>query len=325
MGRNSYLFGSKNNWRRTVWNEVLRRVGPRAENEVILYLPGPENLDYRVGTEKGVPSHNLIAVEESKETVSLSRRMGVNTIQGNLFDVISSWSSKKHPVCAVLADLCSGLEPQVIDLLDIVHRPGMMGCTTLLNLQRGRDSRSFYLRDHRQTHPQFFAEPVSILRKNFTTRHRSACMLQLLEGSKSNLSNLPLGGVDIKHRGVLYMSTVMYNMLYILSIILDDKAILQDEVAARINAIYHWLNPKFYTYRSSGSLYMDSVIYDDPYPPMLQSLQSLLDLDAALVEEISDELLRTNGSNKPCRRQVAAALAIRSQRMGKAKRRGKHA
>lgn len=59
----NYSFGSKNHWRRTIWNEVLRRTQGRERDGYVLYLAGANNLDHAVAIEKRVPEHNLVAID----------------------------------------------------------------------------------------------------------------------------------------------------------------------------------------------------------------------------------------------------------------------
>jgi hypothetical protein len=52
-----YRFGRKNNWRRTVWNELIRRViNP---DGIVLYLGGRENYDRELLLSKGIKDWNI--------------------------------------------------------------------------------------------------------------------------------------------------------------------------------------------------------------------------------------------------------------------------
>ena len=39
-----YDVGPKNHWRRTIWNEILRRTAGQEKEKLILYLAGPQIL-----------------------------------------------------------------------------------------------------------------------------------------------------------------------------------------------------------------------------------------------------------------------------------------
>jgi hypothetical protein len=57
-----YDVGPKNHWRRTIWNEILRRTAGQEKENLILYLAGPQDLDRKVALQKGVPDQNLVAI-----------------------------------------------------------------------------------------------------------------------------------------------------------------------------------------------------------------------------------------------------------------------
>jgi hypothetical protein len=58
-----YDVGRKNHWRRTIWNEILRRTAGQEKQNVVLYLAGPQDLDRTVALQKGVPDQNLVAID----------------------------------------------------------------------------------------------------------------------------------------------------------------------------------------------------------------------------------------------------------------------
>lgn len=58
-----YDVGPKNHWRRTIWNEILRRTAGQEKEKLILYLAGPQDLDRKVALQKGVPDQNLVAID----------------------------------------------------------------------------------------------------------------------------------------------------------------------------------------------------------------------------------------------------------------------
>jgi hypothetical protein len=71
-----YDVGPKNNWRRTIWNEILRRTDGQEKEKLILYLAGPQDLDRKVALQKGVPDQNLVAIDVVMDNVTRVREEG---------------------------------------------------------------------------------------------------------------------------------------------------------------------------------------------------------------------------------------------------------
>jgi hypothetical protein len=63
-----YDVGPKNHWRRTIWNEILRRTAGQEKEKLILFLAGPQDLDRNVALQKGVPDlrRRLTHVEDDR-------------------------------------------------------------------------------------------------------------------------------------------------------------------------------------------------------------------------------------------------------------------
>lgn len=135
----SYRNGRKNNWRRAVWNEVLRRTASRERSEVILYLPGARDLDREVATSKGVPHQNLIAVDRHEANVRAVRAGGSFAICADVLDVLWAWPDHV-PVCAVLLDLTSGITADTVALFDPFQRRPLRDAVVMVNMLRGRDA-----------------------------------------------------------------------------------------------------------------------------------------------------------------------------------------
>jgi hypothetical protein len=134
----NYNNGPKNHWRRTVWNEVLRRTDGRHKTDPILYLSGPQNIDRDVAVKKGVPLNNLIAIDRCWENVKAVRSAGGSAIHGDALDVLRNWPMAR-PVSAVLMDFCSGIERSNCDVFDMFQRRPLRGSVIVLNFMRGRD------------------------------------------------------------------------------------------------------------------------------------------------------------------------------------------
>jgi hypothetical protein len=133
-----YRFGQKNNWRRTVWNEVLRRTDGREKTEPLLYLAGPQDIDRAIGVSKGVPPQNLIAIDTNSQNVQLVRDARAPAVCGDVVDVLWSWPEHKS-VCAVLLDFCSGVTWDVAGVYDAFARKPLRNAVVLVNFMRGRD------------------------------------------------------------------------------------------------------------------------------------------------------------------------------------------
>ena len=141
----NYRFGQKNNWRRTVWNEVLRRTAGREKTEPILYLAGPDDFDRAIATDKGVAHQNLISVDRDIRNVDRVRAARHPVLNGDLQDVLASWPASRR-VCAVLMDFCCGLTMPAVDVYDLLEREPFRDAVVMINLQRGRDAWSNKLR-----------------------------------------------------------------------------------------------------------------------------------------------------------------------------------
>ena len=145
-----YKFGQKNHWRRTLWNEVLRRTGGREKSEVLIYMPGSQDLDRTVAVQKNVPSRNLIGIDRDFKNVSLIRSNGGYCIHGEVHKVLQAWPSDVR-VCALMLDFNSGLVScdWIRDLIYLLAFRRPFGTATLAcNFQRGRDQASAPFRVH---------------------------------------------------------------------------------------------------------------------------------------------------------------------------------
>ena len=134
----SYQNKPKDHWRRRLWNEVLRRTKKREQDELVLYLAGPEDNDRQIAVSKGVPNENLIAVDLDEGNVKRVRERGGYAIQGDVIDVLWSWP-KAVPVSAVLLDYCSGIERRNSGSCDVFSREVLENAVVAINFLRGRD------------------------------------------------------------------------------------------------------------------------------------------------------------------------------------------
>jgi len=134
----NYKFGTKNHWRRTIWNRIVERLFVPAKDAVVLYLAGEQDLDRTIAVAKGFQSHNLIAIDRSKRVVKMLRNNGTLALHGNLIEVIGEWQNLKVDV--VFADCCSGVSPEVAFLaIKLGTAESFKDSVLAFNLMRGRD------------------------------------------------------------------------------------------------------------------------------------------------------------------------------------------
>ena len=291
----SYRFGQKNNWRRSVWNEVLRRTNGREKTEPILYLAGPQDIDREIAVSKGVPLQNLIAIDKSRDNIQRIRERGLPALDVDVFSVLESWPDNR-PVAAIMLDLCGGFTMQVADVYDVLERKPLRNAVVMLNLLRGRDSWSNRIRE-------FIAEahdgnPVDLLT------------------AVSHWSYGPLGPpggdcLDHKHRA---MQLLVFHAVDTWQVVRkqDPSPLTDDDVLGRIVAAglaFKGMDPHFYSYKS-GALTFDSAVF--------QHLSRFVErMPKALVALADAEVHKNHDGNKSMGviRKLAAMLAVRTSRI----------
>ena len=284
-----YRSGQKNHWRRTIWNEVLRRTAGREKTECILYLAGPQDNDRRIAVEKGVPDRNLIALDVSDANVQSVRRNGGSAVKGDMLDALWSWPEDR-PVCAVLMDFCSGIEADNLGVFDAFQRPCFHHAVGMVNFQRGRDA---------------FSTPI---------RQGLIDMGVLPPGSKHR------GQQFLSFHVVDWLSVVLYGGTS-LEDRLADGTIHQERPCSRVcwpdspaerataeqlfQSCLASLQPSFYSY-SSGSLMFDSAVFWHymHFAPSLTFAGAFQNIRAAV----------SAWREAPLVRRIAATMAIRTQR-----------
>jgi hypothetical protein len=145
-GIKNYDFTEKKKWRKLVWKDIARRVNNKRKARVI-YLAGEQDLDRDMALNHGFKGQNMIAVEIDKPRVKALRKKGVNTIHGNLMDVLHSWPNN-HKVDVVVADFCFGFEQTSVDLYDSLATDALKDACVLINFMRGRDASSNVVRKY---------------------------------------------------------------------------------------------------------------------------------------------------------------------------------
>jgi hypothetical protein len=300
----NYRFGQKNNWRRTVWNEVLRRTDGREKVEPILYLSGPEDIDRDIARSKGVPDGNLIAIDRDPDNVTSVRSMQHPAVHGDIQEVLASWPVSR-PVCAVLMDFCGGLTMDAVDVYDLLERRPLRNAVMMINMQRGRDAWSNSLRSQigGKSHDMF-----DMLTAISTWSYGP-------EG--------PPGPVDMgdKHRGLNWL--VFHSMDAWQN---SAKAGLIDKIRATpgyqdgfedaigmawSGQYFKAADPQFYSYKS-GVLTFDSVVCLNPFATLFNSIET--DVASAAMDETVEKNHKHRRSTAMARK-IAAMLAVRTRRL----------
>lgn len=240
-----YKNGIKNHWRRTVWNEVLGRTRGREKKELILYLAGPQDLDREVAISKGVPGQNLIAIDHASGNVARVRTRRGLAISADVFDVLHTWPDDR-PVCAVMLDLCCGLSRDALSSYDILERKPLRRAVVCINLMRGRDAETNWLRQQMSAH----GFSGSIDGAEDITKHRAAQMLISHAWELVTLQYRVMSG-DAPTEHACYLE-------------LEDK--LSDDTWGLLRtAVYRqlarFMRPRFFSYRS-GVLRFDSAVFE---------------------------------------------------------------
>jgi hypothetical protein len=142
-----YDFGRKNGWRRWAWNRIAERLPVPAREAVVLYLAAPSDLDRIEAVRRGVRPDNLIAIERDKSALQSLRRRGVLCIDGELVDVLNSWT--RLEVHAVVADMCGGLDIRFAHGFAnwFNYRDPFKPAVWAMNFLRGRDASSSNVRE----------------------------------------------------------------------------------------------------------------------------------------------------------------------------------
>lgn len=309
--RKNYNFGQKNHWRRTVWNEVLRRTNGAERTRPILYLAGPNDLDRAIAISKGVPPENLIAIDRDRMNVVATRKRGHVAIESDIADVLWSWPDNR-PAAAVLLDFCCGVTRDTAGVLDAFQRRGLADAVVMVNFMRGRDAWSNHMRQLLDAagllKPLWKAnldddsDPVCILGD---TKHRA---FQFLMMNAWDMWCSALG----KGSASVYQPAESMAMPYI-----PPGAEGHDEWVARIGLIFSGWRPKLYSYQS-GVLRFDSAVIDPIFggAARLDEMTRILKAAGADgVSLLSDHASRVSRWLVPSvARKITAAIAVATRR-----------
>jgi hypothetical protein len=282
----NYKVGPKNNWRRTVWNEILRRTNGREKTYPILYLCGPQDLDRLIATSKGVPNQNLIAVDRELRNVERVKGDGLPAIDADVTRVLKAWPLSK-PVSAVSLDFCSGLEFSLLEfgITDALVRDCYHKSVVMVNMMRGRDPSS---NDYRKISERYGVILSGLMRT----------------GSPARFYNTL--SCDPKNRAVslaFWIAGVLVGPLLRLHSLPIDAF---DEMYRRCMEL---MRPSFISYKS-GHLVFDSVVFR---PITLLDLQT----ESFGAYLPSDEVEKDISADVSIARRLNALLAVRTRRIAR--------
>lgn len=134
----TYEFGAKNHWRRTIWNEIAKRVDNRRK-AIAIYLPGKEDLDRSIAISKGFKPMNLIGIDRDASVVEKLRSEKKLIICGPAACVLDAWDSPTKP-SAIFMDFQCGLTEEAfltMACISTIGQPSPIICAA--NFLRGRD------------------------------------------------------------------------------------------------------------------------------------------------------------------------------------------
>ena len=297
-----YRFGPKNNWRRAVWNEVLRRTDGREKTHPILYLAGPQDLDRAVAIDKGVPTQNMIAVDLDQGNVDRVRSAGLPSIRGEILDVLWAWPNDR-PVSAVMFDFCSGLTRDVAGVYDVFMRKPLRNAVVSVNFMRGRDAWSNKTRE--VLGRSGLLVPLWRLDRrsgqmeciHMDTKHRAYQFL-MFHALDTVMSAMGFGSANAKDGVAQYTFPEP-----------DREGRAEPEFAALCSLAYSGMSPKLFTYRS-GLLTFDSAVFQPKWNSWEKAPLELQRAAEADIVEVSEKY-----SVPSLRRRIAAMLAVRTQRL----------
>lgn len=231
------------------------------KDALVVYLAGSEDLDREVAIQKGFSGHNLIAVDISEDVVHTLKKKKALCINGNIIDVIRSFTKTKQKIDVLVADFCHGLTEETAILaheLSTALNGNAFNSDSqiLINLMRGRDA------------------------GNMLFSHKT--MSDDLDLIVRNIKNLFVADNNDLHRGRMFVEHVsvlgaiinaialsqsctpdeygriLNDTLKLTSLVYDSNDALG--VGAFKKLLLLGMDPVFRSYKS-GNIYMDSALF----------------------------------------------------------------
>lgn len=250
-----YRFGTKDHWRRWMWNRIADRLLVPPKSATAIYFAGNGDHDRREAIRRGFHGGNLISIERDEPTARSLRARGVTVIPGDALEILAAWPPGRP--CNVLAlDFCSGVYvDRVFEIGGILTNPAFDGAVLAANFLRGRDD----------------------IQRHFPKLHAPGAPIRFPET------------IDEKHRGAKFALGLSFRFLVTveraLALILAAnhdpeissdldrelfaEPLLEEDLAAYRSEIFDMVNgASFHTYRSTaGSQVFDSVVLKIPSVP----------------------------------------------------------
>jgi hypothetical protein len=221
-----YKFGTKNQWRRWIWNRIEDRVDVPKKEAVCIYLPGPNDLDRVEAKRRGFRDHNLIGVEREKKTLVSLRDRDVLVVDGDFLDVTLA-VQKNNRVDVVFGDYMHGLEKSIFNrTVNMMFLPNLRQAVFAFNFLRGRDSSTNEMRENSGQWIDIFYPQMS----------------------------------GTKHRGLHLFAWLISEFIPVFT---DEMQSSFQDRERMMHRFLSGLTPAFQTYKS-GPQFFDSVVFQNP-------------------------------------------------------------
>lgn len=242
-GATQYDDAAKDAWRGWKWNTIAsaatgwldlppKERARRLSDKTVLYLVGPDDHDRKRAMARGFRNENLIAVDLVQERIDEVRAAGGFGIRGSLQQLIMNWP-EDWPIDVVDGDFCSGLTNDITSLpWCFIMSPSIQRDTIVsLNMMRGRDAQSNWLRDL-----------ICELTKHHTDRHDAESQM--------------------KHRAANW-SHLLFDIEFKMSIHFGyHTARSENSMDTRTREMVNEWNPKANSYKSKTSgQFFDSIVH----------------------------------------------------------------
>lgn len=162
-----YYTGRKNQWRRSIYNSIIKRLGRSPRDSTVLYLGADGDLDREVAISKGFRSYNLICVERKADIVRTIRNSGALCIRGDFFEAAFSIINSQA-IDVIFGDLMGGLYASTIEkIMGLMCHPNTYQSVFSFNFLRGREKDTNEERD----------QSLKAIGQEKATKHRGALLM----------------------------------------------------------------------------------------------------------------------------------------------------
>lgn len=289
-----YKYGSKNHWRRTIWNRIVERLNVPPSEALVVYLGGEMDLDRKIAREKGFRDENLILVDNDEKVVTAVRKRGHLAIHGDFLKVIQYWPHRR-PIDVCFGDFCCGLNQEYTDSVTFkfLISSAIFNSVCAFNFLRGRDPNTNDLRSEINS---VFKRSNSVLSNQ---KHRGVFLFSLLLIKVCQLAH---GDIRISREQNGRVVAELRDLQ-----LLSEEEKLKRLLFCKeiISSLKNKVRAEFFDYRSTKFQIFDSVVYVHP-------------LRGKAGEEVKhqlDGIIIPGPEGKKIRRSIAAILAHRTRRL----------